>query len=80
LNLNCDFDRLLELLNNHNAIRQMLGHGFTDETISGRQFQDTHHANISISATFVQELTVRISGCPQSQCSIAATSLTGRIP
>ena len=29
VNLNCDFDRLLELVNNHKTIRQMLGHGFT---------------------------------------------------
>jgi hypothetical protein len=30
LNLNCDFDRLQELANNHRILRQMLGHGFTD--------------------------------------------------
>lgn len=27
LNLNCDYDRLLELVNQHNTIRAMLGHG-----------------------------------------------------
>ena len=31
LNLNCDFDRLQDLVNNHKTIRQMLGHGFTDD-------------------------------------------------
>jgi len=31
LNLNCDYDRLRELVNHHNTIRQMLGHGFTDD-------------------------------------------------
>ncbi len=31
LNLNCDYDRLQELVNNHKTIRQMLGHGFTDD-------------------------------------------------
>lgn len=31
LNLNCDFDRLQELANNHRTLRQMLGHGFTDD-------------------------------------------------
>jgi IS5 family transposase len=31
LNLNCDYDRLQELANNHRTIRQMLGHGLTDE-------------------------------------------------
>lgn len=31
LNLNCDYDRLMELVNNHKTIRQMLGHGFTDD-------------------------------------------------
>ena len=27
LNLNCDYDRLLELANQHKTLRQMLGHG-----------------------------------------------------
>ena len=32
LNLNCDYDRLHELANNHKTIRQMLGHStFADE-------------------------------------------------
>ena len=31
LNLNCDYDRLLELVNQHKTIRQMLGHGLTDD-------------------------------------------------
>lgn len=31
LNLNCDYDRLQELANHHNTIRQMLGHGFSDD-------------------------------------------------
>ncbi len=31
LNLNCDYDRLQELVNHHNTIRQMLGHSFTDD-------------------------------------------------
>ncbi len=31
LSLNCDYDRLQELVNHHNTIRQMLGHGFTDD-------------------------------------------------
>jgi len=34
LGLNCDFDRLQELVNNHRTIRQMLGHGFTDDDLS----------------------------------------------
>jgi IS5 family transposase len=34
LNLNCDYDRLLELVNNHKSIRQMLGHGFTDDDLT----------------------------------------------
>ncbi len=33
LNLNCDYDRLQELVNNHKTIRQMLGHGFTDDDL-----------------------------------------------
>jgi hypothetical protein len=31
LNLNWDYDRLLEMVNNHRTIREMLGHGFYDE-------------------------------------------------
>lgn len=31
LNLNCDYDRLLELTNNHKTIRQMLQHGILDD-------------------------------------------------
>lgn len=31
LNLNCDYDRLLELANQHKTIRQMLGHGLVDD-------------------------------------------------
>ena len=34
LGLNCDFDRLQELVNNHRTIRQMLGHGFTDDDLT----------------------------------------------
>ncbi|MFT5101978.1 MAG: IS5 family transposase [Planctomycetaceae bacterium] len=31
LNLNCDYDRLQELVNNHKTLRKMLGHGFLDD-------------------------------------------------
>ena len=31
LNLNCDYDRVLELANEHRTVRQMLGHGLVDE-------------------------------------------------
>lgn len=31
LNLDCDYDRLQELANEHRTLRQMLGHGFLDE-------------------------------------------------
>mgnify|MGYP006883084066 FL=1 len=31
LNLNWDYDRLLEMVNNHRTIREMLGHGLHDE-------------------------------------------------
>jgi len=31
LNLNCDYDRLQELVNHHRIIRQMLGHGLCDD-------------------------------------------------
>jgi hypothetical protein len=32
LDLNCDYDRLHELVNHHNTLREMLGHGMFDET------------------------------------------------
>jgi hypothetical protein len=31
LDLNCDYDRLHELVNHHNTIREMLGHGAFDD-------------------------------------------------
>jgi hypothetical protein len=31
LNLNWDYDRLVEMVNNHKTIREMLGHGLHDE-------------------------------------------------
>jgi len=31
LDLNCDYDRLHELVNHHNTLRQMLGHGAFDD-------------------------------------------------
>ena len=31
LNLNWDYDRLAEMVNNHRTIRQILGHGFFDD-------------------------------------------------
>ena len=31
INLNWNYDRLLEMVNNHKAIREMLGHGLHDE-------------------------------------------------
>lgn len=31
LNLNWDYDRLCEMVNNHRTIREMLGHGWLDE-------------------------------------------------
>ncbi len=45
LNLNCDYDRLQELVNHHNTIRQMLGHGFTDDekTYSVQTLKDNVH-------------------------------------
>jgi len=34
LSLNWDYDRLLEMVHQHRTIRQMLGHGWTDEETS----------------------------------------------
>lgn len=31
VNLNCDYDRVMELANEHRTLRQMLGHGLVDE-------------------------------------------------
>ncbi len=45
LNLNCDYDRLLELVNQHKTIRQMLGHGLVDddETYALQTLKDNVH-------------------------------------
>ena len=37
LDLNCDYDHLLELVNQHNTLRQMLGHGPFDEHLYSLQ-------------------------------------------
>jgi len=37
LDLNCDYDRLLELVNQHNTLREMLGHGPFDEYLYNLQ-------------------------------------------
>ena len=37
LDLNCDYDRLLELTNQHNTLREMLGHGPFDEHLYSLQ-------------------------------------------
>ena len=46
LNLNCDYDRLHNLVNNHNTIRQILGHGLVDDQ-SGYYLQ-TVKDNVSL--------------------------------
>lgn len=44
LNLNCDYDRLQELVNEHNTIRQMLGHGLhNDEFYELQTLKDNVH-------------------------------------
>ena len=37
LDLNCDYDRLLELVNQHNTLREMLGHGPFDQYLYNLQ-------------------------------------------
>ena len=37
LDLNCDYDRLLELVNQHNTLREMLGHGPFDDYLYNLQ-------------------------------------------
>lgn len=37
LNINCDYDRLLELANYHTLLRQMLGHGKFEDSIYSLQ-------------------------------------------
>ena len=46
LNLNCDYDRLHNLVNNHKTIRQILGHGVVDDQ-SGYYLQ-TLKDNVSL--------------------------------
>lgn len=56
LDLNCDFDRVHELANNHKTLRQMLGHGdFTDNTYYHPQ---TLKDNISL---LTEELLIKIN-------------------
>ena len=46
LNLNWDYDRLCEMVNQHRTIRQMLGHGIADD---GERYQvQTLKVNISL--------------------------------
>jgi hypothetical protein len=41
LNINCDYDRLLELANYHTLLRQMLGHGkFSDDIYALQTLKD----------------------------------------
>lgn len=41
LDLNCDYDRLLELVNHHDTLREMLGHAaFNDTTYSLQTLKD----------------------------------------
>ena len=46
LNLNCDYDRLHNLVNNHRTIRQMLGHGLVDD--QQRHYLQTLKDNVSL--------------------------------
>jgi len=51
LNLNCDYDRLHELVNNHKTIREMLGHSF---------FCDNHQYHLQTLKDNVKLLTPEI--------------------
>ena len=46
LNLNCDYDRLHNLVNNHKTIRQILGHGVLDDQHS--YYLQTLKDNVSL--------------------------------
>jgi hypothetical protein len=55
LDLNIDYDRLHELVNQHNTIRQMLGHGLFDPT-------SYHHQTLKDNVTlFTPELLNKIN-------------------
>jgi IS5 family transposase len=47
LNLNWDYDRLLEMVNHHRTIREMLGHHFHDDNVEPYKLQ-TLKDNVSL--------------------------------
>jgi IS5 family transposase len=52
LNLNWDYDRLLEMVNHHRIIREMLGHHFYDDNVEPYKLQ-TLKDNVSLLTTDV---------------------------
>ena len=60
LDLNCDYDRLHELVNNHNTIRQMLGHGAGWEDDSEYQLQTIKDNVHLLSPELLEEINVAI--------------------
>ena len=52
LNLNWDYDRLLEMVNHHRTIREMLGHHFYDDNVEPYKLQ-TLKDNVSLLTTEV---------------------------
>src|SRR3990167_381842 len=50
LDLNCDYDRLHELVNQHNSIREMLGHGAFSDVRYHFGVPRPNRRNLSISA------------------------------
>jgi hypothetical protein len=50
LNLNWDYDRLLEMVNHHRTIREMLGHHFYDDNVEHYKLQ-TLKDNVSLLTT-----------------------------
>lgn len=81
LDLNCDFDRLHELVNQHNSIREMLGHGaFSDVRYHFQTLKDnvallTPELLDQINQLIVQAAHVLVKKRPTKRCVGAATPL-----
>ena len=73
--LNCDFDRLRELVNNHLTLRQMLGHGGLDAGDATKYALETIIDNVSLlSAETLREINEVVVACGHAHLGEAPAS------
>ncbi len=78
LALNCDFDRLHELVNNHLTLRQMLGHSGLDAGEATKYSLQTIIDNVSLlSAEALQEINQVVVECGHAHLGVAAEAPLG---